>query len=113
MNLCLQYIARDSKCTKEAKVQKQHEDSPTSGIEPLCPTRWTVCTTAMQGILYNYLSLQERMESFSHGTDDCSQRGSGMLALTEKFQTYFGLKLHVLVFGITEQLISYSSGNEY
>ena len=49
------------------------------------------------------------MEVSSHGTDDCSRRASGLLvvdivALKEKFQTYFGLKLSVLNFSITEQL---------
>ena len=56
----------------------------------------------MQGILDNYLSPQEMMESSSHGTDDHSPQAGGMLALMEKFQTDFGLKLAVLVFGITE-----------
>ena len=102
MNLCLQDIARDSKCIKGAlnfameviqsikyspkwqvvfeKVQKHHEDSPTSGLPTLCPTTWTVHTRAMQGILDNYLLLKEMMKSSSHGIDDCSWQASGMLA---------------------------------
>ena len=66
------------------KVQEQHEDSP-QGYPMLFPTRWTVHTRAMQGILDNYLSLKEMMESSWHGTDDCSRGASGMLALMEKF----------------------------
>ena len=44
------------------------------------------------------------MDASSHGTGDCSRRASGILALMEKFQTYFGLKLSVLIFSIAEQL---------
>ena len=44
------------------------------------------------------------MESSSHGTDHCSQQACGILALMEKFQTYFGQKFSVFVFGITRQL---------
>ena len=44
------------------------------------------------------------MEASSHGTDDCSRRASDILALMEKFQTYFGLTLSILIFSLTEQL---------
>ena len=126
VNLCLQDIARDSKCVKEAlnfsmeviqlikyslkrqvvfeRVQGEGNDSPKPGIRTLCPTRWTVRTTAMQRILDNYETLCTMMEESSHGSDDCSRRACGVLALMEKFQTYFGLKLSVLIFSLTEQL---------
>ena len=68
------------------KVLKQHKDSPTSGISTLCPTRGTVCTGAMQGILDNYLSLEETMEASSHRTEDCSRRASAILALRRNFK---------------------------
>ncbi len=85
-------------------VQEQKEFPITSGIRTLCPTRWIVCTGAIQAIINNYAALQETMELSSHGTDDCSRRAGGMLALMDKFSTYFGLKLSVLVFSITEQM---------
>ena len=44
------------------------------------------------------------MEECSHGSDDCSRRCSGMIALMEKFHTYFGLELAFLISSITEQL---------
>ncbi len=44
-------------------------------------------TGAMQSILNNYESLQETMETASHGSDDCSRRASGIFALMEKFKT--------------------------
>jgi len=42
------------------------------------------------------------MKTASHGSDDCSRRASGILALMEKFKTYFGLKLSAFIFSITE-----------
>ena len=46
------------------------------------------------------------MEECSHGSDDCSRRCSGMIALMDKFNTYFGLELASSIFtcSITEQL---------
>ena len=58
----------------------------------------------MQAILDNYETVQLTMEAFSHGSDDCSKRASGMLALMDKFQAFFGLKLSIMIFSITEQL---------
>ncbi len=44
------------------------------------------------------------MEIFLHGMDDCSRRANGMLSLMDKFATYFGLELPVLIFSMIEQL---------
>ena len=86
------------------RVQGEGNDSQKPGIRTLCPTRWTVHTTAMQRILDNYETLCTMMEESSHGSDDCSRRACGALALMEKFQTYFGLKLSVLIFSLMKQL---------
>ncbi len=69
-------------------VQEQKEFPITSGIRTLCPTRWIVCTGAIQAIINNYAALQETMELSSHGTDDCSRRAHGMLVLMDKFSTF-------------------------
>ena len=58
----------------------------------------------MQAIVANYEVLQETMEVSSHGTDDCSRCAGGVLAVMDRFSTYFGLKLSILIFSITEQL---------
>ena len=85
-------------------IQKQQEYPSSSGLRTLCPTRWTVRTGAMQAIITNYEALRETMVVASHGTDDCSRRANGILALMDRFSTYFGLKFSVLLFGITEQM---------
>ena len=41
--------------------------------------------------------IQVTMEASSHGLDDCSRRASGMVALMDKFQTFIGLKLSVMI----------------
>ena len=63
-----------------------------------------VRTGAIKAIVDNYETLQLTMEECSHGSDDCSRRCSGMIALMETFHTYFGLELVFLIFSITEQL---------
>ena len=52
------------------------------------------------------------MEEASHGTDDCSRHASGVAALMEKFSTFFGLKVSILLFSITEQLSCALQGRE-
>ena len=58
----------------------------------------------MQAIVTNYETLQSAMEVSSHGTDDCSRRAGGIVAIMDKFSTYFGLKLSILIFSMIEQL---------
>ena len=127
VNLCLQEIAVSSQPVKEALsfsmeiiqlikyspkrqvtfegIQKQQDYPSSSGIRTLCPTRWTVRTGAMQAIITNYEALRETMEAASQGTDDCSRRANGMLALMDRFSTFFGLKFSILLFSITEQML--------
>ena len=63
-----------------------------------------MCTGAMQPIVMNYETLQSAMEVSSQGTDDCSRHDSGVLAVMDKFSTYFGLMLCFLIFSMIKQL---------
>ena len=83
-------------------IQKPQECPSNSGIRTLCPTRWTVRTDAIQAIITNYEALHETMEVASQGTDDCSRRANGILALMDRFSMYFGLKFSILLFSVTE-----------
>ena len=126
VNLCLQEISRNSKPIKDASyfsmeviqlikyfpkrqsifetIKSQQNSSSTAGIRTLCPTRWTVRSGAMQAIISNYEELQDAMEVSSYGSDDCSRRANGIMALMERFSTYFGLKLSILIVSITEHM---------
>jgi hypothetical protein len=125
LNLILQEVSRSSKPIKDAlnfsmeliqliklspkrqalfeAIQQQQGSQQNASIRTLCPTRWTVRAGAMQAIILHYQTLQETMEKSSHGSDDCSRRANGILALMERFSTFFGLKLSYLLFSITEQ----------
>lgn len=39
-------------------------------LKPLCPTRWTVRTVAIDAVLKNYLLLQDALELIQQGTDE-------------------------------------------
>lgn len=74
-------------------------------IKPLCPTRWTVRTGAIEAVLKNYSVLQETMiEVNTSQHDDNGIAAGGISALMDKFQTFWGLKLSHLLFSATEQL---------
>ena len=58
----------------------------------------------MQAIVTNYEALYSAMEASSHGIDDCFRRASGVLAVMDRFSTFFGVILSILIFSIIEQL---------
>ena len=126
LNLCLQDCSRNCCCIRDAldltsELNSLIRASPkrlslfhqlknelsysTPGLKPLCPTRWTVRTGALDAVIKNYAVICSELEQISK--DSCgepSRKASGLLALMEKFSTYYGLKLSFLVFSATEQL---------
>ena len=75
-------------------------DAP--GLKPLCPTRLTVRTSAINSILKNYEVICTELEQVSNESGDSATHASGYTALMEKFETLFGLCLSYLVFSATE-----------
>ena len=75
------------------------------GIKPLCPTRWTVSTSAIDAVLKNYLVIDRELEELVEKYyGEPSRKAYGLRAILERFATYFGLRLSFLVFSATEQL---------
>ena len=84
---------------------KPQMSTDTSGLRPLCPTRWTVRTGAIDAVLNNYCTLCAVLEEVNQtGRDEHARKAGGLLAQFEMFSTFFGLKLCFLVFSATEQL---------
>ena len=82
-------------------------------LKPLCPTRWTVCTSAISAVLSNYTLLCTALAEINAVThDDYGRKAGGFLALMDKFCTYFGLQLSHLIFSGTEQLSYTLQGKE-
>ena len=85
--------------------QHHFSTSQAGSIKPLCPTRWTVRTGAIDAVLKNYEALISTMQQVNQEQhDEYGQRAGGILAQLEKFATYFGLRLSFLIFGATEQV---------
>ena len=126
INLCLQDCAKLCKCVKDAlglvneiynlimaspkrlalyEKLKQELSPQLPSLKPLCPTRWTVRTGAIDAVLKNYLVIQQTLEEISEeSSGDISSKSSGLISLMDKFDMYFGLKLSHIVFAATEQL---------
>ena len=84
---------------------KRNSQAESPGLRPLCPTRWTVRTGALDSILKNYETLIHtfgEINTTSH--DDYGRRSGGVMTQLELFQTYFGFRLCHLVFAITEEV---------
>lgn len=124
LNFCLQDVARQVELLRDAidvvreivglvKYSKRahlfnekllQSDGPKCGIKPLCPTRWTVRTEAMDAVIKQYSVLMETMEEVHHTTrDEYGLKAAGVLAALENFETFFGLKLGHLLFGAAEE----------
>lgn len=125
LNLCLQDVARQCKPVRDAldlvnEILKLIKASPkrsqlfnniklgkspeTPQLRKLCPTRWTMRTASIDSILKNYTALIDTLEDVNAGSDEHARRAGGLLALMEKFSTFFGLKLSHLLFAASEQL---------
>ena len=85
-------------------MQSQLSHSSPS-LKPLCPTRWTVRTGAINSVLTNYQVLCDALcKIHEEGRDEYAMKAGGILHAMEKFCTFFGLHLSHLVFSATEQL---------
>ena len=63
--------------------------------------------TLIRAILKNYSVITEELEQIGEEShSESSRKALGLLALMERFSTYFGLKLAFLVFSATEQASS-------
>ena len=80
-------------------------EGPKGGIKPLCPTRWTVRTDAIDAVIKQYPVIMETMEEVHQTThDDYGLKAAGILAALEKFEMFFGLKLGHLLFGAAKEI---------
>ena len=120
INLCLQDCAKLCKCIKDAlglvseiynlinaspkrlalyNMLKLEHNQDTSSIKPLCPTRWTVRTAAINAVLKNYSLIQQTLDEIANdSTGEPAAKASGLGCLMEKFETFFGLKLSYVAF---------------
>ena len=125
LNLCLQDVARKCKPVRDAldivmelsnliryspkrnlvfQQCKQQLSLGGTGLRPLCPTRWTVRTGAINAVLKSYPALLEALQTISDTCyDDYGRRAGGLHSQLERFSTYFGLKLSYIIFSGTEQ----------
>ena len=75
-----------------------------STLRPLCPTRWTVRHSAIEGVLKNYTALITCLQCVEEGRDEYAAKARGLLIQMESFELYFSLKLSYTVFAAAEQL---------
>ena len=126
LNLCLQDCSKNCRCVRDAlnlatelasliraspkrlalfKNLKEEMVLDTPGIKPLCPTRWTVRTGALDAIIKNYAVVCAELEKIGEdANNEPSRKASGLLALMDNFQTFFGLRFSFMVFSAMEQL---------
>lgn len=126
LNLCLQDCGRSCRCVRDAldlcsDLSNLVRASPkrlalfyslrdqlapgAPSLKPLCPTRWTVRTGALDAVLKNYSVICRELEQINE--ESCGEpsiKAMGLLAVMDRFATFFGLKLSLLVFTVTEQL---------
>ena len=121
-NLCLKSLSRISVCVheslhlvmglgqlirfspKQCTLFEAFQAEMTPGaptLKPLCPTRWTVRTKAIDSVLRNYSVLLNELKIVQQSKDEYAMKAHGYLDTMGKFKAFFGLKLS---FSATEQL---------
>ena len=108
LNLCLQDAGRQVQLLRDAiDIVRQIEglihyspkrahlfnekvlqsDGPKCGIKPLCQTRWTVRTEAINAVIKQYAVIMETMDEVHQTTrDDYGLKAAGVLAALEKLR---------------------------
>ena len=67
----------------------ENSSLPQSSLRPLCPTRWTIRTGAIDAVLRNYAALVDTLGKISDEThDDYGRRAGGILTVLERFDTF-------------------------
>ena len=103
MELC-KLIRYSPKRTLLLQECKQELSIGGTGLRPLCPTRWTVRTGAINAVLKNYPTLLQALQTTADTCyNDYGRRANSIFTQLHKFDTYFGLKLSHLIFSGTEQ----------
>ena len=117
-NLCLQTVGRKISAVREAldlvmELSQFIQFSPkrsslfqtlqvqlspgAPSLKPLCPTRWTVHTKAIEAVLSNYEVLKTALiDIHENGRDEYALKAGGYLRTMEKFSTFFGLKVRII-----------------
>lgn len=83
-------------CQSISSMRKQ-------SLKPLCPTRWTLRTSALQSVIDNYESLQDVLLTVAKENSEAGRKASGYASLMNNFSIIFGLKLSHLIFSAAEQ----------
>ena len=118
LNLCLQDAGRKLVCLRDAleicrgivdlirlSPKRLHLFSSNLqasnsgiGLKPLCPTRWTARTAAINAILKEYSVIMDTLEEINSTThDEYGMKAAGFLQSLGKFNTLSGLRLaHIL-----------------
>ena len=114
LNISNENISRNKEdsCDLIFKHLQEEFNVDAPGLKPLCPTRWTVRTSAINSILKNYDVICTELEQVSNESGDSATQASGYTALMEKFETLFGLCLSYLVFSATEEVSKVLQGHD-
>ncbi|XP_062512635.1 zinc finger MYM-type protein 1-like [Corticium candelabrum] len=101
----IRYSPKRSSLFQALQAQLPPGSDRSPSLKPLCPTRWTVRTSALHSILNNYCVLCETLQKVNAEChDEYGRTAGGYLAQMEEFSTYLGLKMSHLIFGAGEQL---------
>ena len=93
MELSIRFSPKRSSLFQTLQVQRP-------SLKPLCPTRWTVRTKAIEAVLSNYEVLTTALiDIHENGRDEYALKAGGYLRTMEKFSTSY------LIFSATEQLL--------
>lgn len=91
---------------KRLGIFAQFQDSNSTGLRPLCPTRWTMRVSSIESVLGNYEAITEFLEEQASSRNEFGAKCSGFLSSMNSFSTFFTLSCLQYVFKKLEMTAS-------
>ncbi|XP_064417257.1 zinc finger MYM-type protein 1-like [Latimeria chalumnae] len=75
-------------------------------LKPLCPTRWTARSQAIESVLCNYEAIYDTLEELiaTGGNTEAAKKAPGLQALMTCFDLFLGLKVSFKIFSAAEEV---------
>lgn len=75
-------------------------------LKPICPTRWTARTAAIDAVINNYECIMETLDDiFTEGGKSADvSKAPALILLMQQFDTFLGLNISKMVFSGSEQV---------
>jgi len=88
---------------QQIRNQANSDTLGSNNIRPLCPTRWTVRSDALNSVLKDYHVIEEELEIIADSNSEVGACANGLGIQLSDFSVFFGLYLSYHLFSAAER----------